>query len=93
MSRKLISLLLAVLPILLLASAVLAAPQVFTLTWWTVDDGGGASSSEDYALIGTIGQPDPSPLMSSGNFTIVGGFWGGGSLLAQSYQYLPIALK
>lgn len=93
MSRKLVILFLAALLALILVSVVLAAPQAFDLSWWTVDGGGGTSSSGDFALSGTIGQPDTSPLMSGGDFTIVGGYWGGGALLAQNQLYLPIVTR
>ena len=93
MSRKLMILFLAGLLPIILVSAVLAAPQAFDLSWWTVDGGGGTSSSGDFALSGTIGQPDTSPLMSGGDFTIVGGYWGGGALLAQNQLYLPIVTR
>ncbi len=93
MSRKLVILFLAALLALILVSVVLAAPQAFDLSWWTVDGGGGTSSGGDFTLSGTIGQPDTSPLMSGGDFTIVGGYWGGGALLAQNQLYLPIVSR
>ena len=93
MSRKLIIFTLAGLLALILVSVVLAAPQAFDLSWWTVDGGGGSSEGGDYALSGSIGQPDTSPLMSGGDFTIVGGYWGGGALLAQNQLYLPIVTR
>ena len=93
MSRKLVILFLAALLALILVSVVLAAPQAFDLSWWTVDGGGGTSSGGDFTLSGTIGQPDTSPLMSGGDFTIVGGYWGGGALLAQNQLYLPIVTR
>ena len=93
MSRKLIIFTLAGLLAIILVSVVLAAPQAFDLSWWTVDGGGGSSEGGDYALSGSIGQPDTSPLMSGGDFTIVGGYWGGGALLAQNQLYLPIVTR
>ncbi|MCK5427994.1 MAG: hypothetical protein KAI94_00905 [Anaerolineales bacterium] len=91
--RRLYALSIALLCVLLVAGAAWAAPQAFDLSWWTVDGGGGTSSSGDFALSGTIGQPDTSPLMSGGDFTIVGGYWGGGALLAQNQLYLPIVTR
>jgi uncharacterized membrane protein len=93
MSRKLVILFLAGLMTLILISVVLAAPQAFDLSRWTIDGGGGSSSGGNFALSGTIGQPDTSPQMSGGDFTIVGGYWGGGALLAQSQLYLPVVTR
>lgn len=93
MSRKLVILFMAGLLALILVSVVLAAPQAFDLYRWTADGGGGTSSSGEFALSGTIGQPDTSPLMSGGDFTIVGGYWGGGAMFAQNKQYLPIVTR
>ena len=91
--RRLFVLSIALLCLLLLVSAVLAAPQAFDLSRWTVDGGGGTSSGGDYTLSGTIGQPDTSPLMSGGDFTIMGGYWGGGALQAQNQLHLPIITR
>ncbi len=57
----------------LLGLAVPASAQ-FAIDWWTVDGGGGASSGGNYALSGTIGQPDAGS-MSGGTFILQGGFW------------------
>ena len=90
MSRKLITLILAGLLVLLLASVVLAAPQVFDLSWWTVDSGGGTSAGGNYELDGTIGQPEAGYQMTGGNYNLEGGFWGGGETETHSYLYLPV---
>jgi hypothetical protein len=79
--------------LVLLVGAALAAPNTFSIPWWTVDGGGGTSQVGDFAVSSTIGQPDTSPLMSGGDFTIVGGYWGGGALLAQNQLYLPIVTR
>lgn len=79
--------------LVLLVGAALAAPNTFSIPWWTIDGGGGNSQGVEYTVSGTIGQPDTSPLMSGGDFTIVGGYWGGGALLAQSQLYLPIVTR
>ena len=51
----------------------------FDLSWFTIDGGGGAASTGgDFALAGTIGQPDAGA-MSGGDFTLAGGFWVGAS--------------
>lgn len=59
--------------------AALLAPWLlgaqYSMDWFTVDGGGGTSTNGQYAVAGTIGQPDAGR-MSGGNFTLVGGFWG-----------------
>jgi len=57
---------------------VQAASDLLNISWWTIDSGGGDSSNADFAVSGTIGQPDPSPGpngMSGGGFQLTGGFW------------------
>src|SRR5215510_4725823 len=64
--------------LLLLFVALLAAQakaQNYSIDWFTIDGGGGTSTGGVYSVTGTIGQPDAGHL-SSGNFTIDGGFWG-----------------
>ena len=62
--------------LLLLASSLVIAQTGggFDLTWSTVDGGGGSSSGGDFALSGTIGQPDAGAL-AGGDFALSGGFW------------------
>ena len=49
----------------------------YSLSWWTVDGGGHTRlSAGNYALGGTVGQPDAGVLAGPG-YTLVGGFWGG----------------
>ncbi len=59
----------------LLSLAAGVSAQSYTIDWFTVDDGGGTSTGGVYAVSGTIGQPDAG-VMSGGNFSITGGFWG-----------------
>jgi hypothetical protein len=91
MSKKLVILFLAGILVLILAGVVLAAPQVFDLSWWTVDGGGGTfSSGGDFTLGGTIGQPDAG-VMQGGDYTLGGGFWGGGEVATPlSFVHLPV---
>jgi hypothetical protein len=49
--------------------------QNFKLDWSTVAGGGGTSTGGVYAITGTIGQAEAG-VMSGGNYTLVGGFWG-----------------
>jgi hypothetical protein len=63
----------------------------YDLSWWTVDGGGGKTSDDGYILMGTIGQLDAGPVLSSGGYTLIGGFWPGA--LTQYRIYLPVVLK
>jgi hypothetical protein len=49
--------------------------QDYSIDWHTIDGGGGTSTGGVYSVTGTIGQPVASPLMSGGNYTLLGGFW------------------
>ena len=73
--------------LLLFAGGVAFAATDATIPWWTVDSGGGTSSSSGYSLSGTIGQADAGA-MSGGNYSLAGGFWGGG--VANPFIYLPL---
>ena len=66
----------------------------YNLSWSSVDGGGYTfSSGGAYILGGTIGQPDAG-LLSGGNYTLGGGFWGGGAAAAIEYEiYLPLVLR
>jgi hypothetical protein len=73
----------ALLTILALAVAPAALAQDFDLSWYTVDGGGDMFSvGGNFDLSGTIGQPDAGPVMTGGNFTLAGGFWPGGPMVA-----------
>lgn len=62
----------------------------YDLSWWTVDGGGGESSGDDYALAGTVGQPDAATL-TGGDYSLVGGFWAGAAV---KYEvFLPLVLR
>ena len=58
----------------------LGVAQSYSVDWVTIDGGGGLSTGGVYTVSGTIGQPDAG-LMSGGNFTLQGGFWGVVSLI------------
>jgi hypothetical protein len=100
MPRKIITLLLFMLLCLMVASAILAAPDSpaggLSIPWWTVDGGGGTSKGGQFALSGTAGQPDAAA-MSGGSYTLASGFWNsrvggiGGSL--GSGLYLPSVVR
>jgi hypothetical protein len=64
---------------ILLLSAFLfslsAFAQSYAITWSTIDGGGGTSTNGQYALSGTIGQPDAGGPMTNGPYSVTGGFW------------------
>ncbi len=65
----------------------------YEISRYTVDNGGASSSGAGgYVLIGTIGQPDAGNL-SSGTYTLNGGFWGGGVTTIWCTVYLPLVLR
>lgn len=91
-TTSLAMLLLVALACLLVVSAVLAATSDdYDLSWCTVDGGGQTFSSDGrYSLGGTIGQPDAG-ILEGGDYTLVGGFWGGAKV---EYRIcLPLALR
>jgi hypothetical protein len=51
-----------------------ALAQSSSIDWSKIAGGGGVSTNGQYALSGTIGQPDAGT-MSGGNFSLQGGFW------------------
>jgi hypothetical protein len=63
----------------------------YDLSWNTIDGGGVTfSSSGEYSLGGTVGQPDAG-LLTGGEYTLGGGFWGGGAVTGVAYDvYLPL---
>lgn len=87
--------------LLVLLVVALIAPGVqaqvgsgYDLTWATVDGGGGAAShaGSGYVVMGTIGQPEPGPILTGGDYLLVGGFWSGGSI-TRFEVYLPLVLR
>lgn len=58
---------------LLLPAGVMA--QSYSIDWYKVAGGGGTSTGGTYTVSGTIGQPDAIGQMSSGKYSLTGGFW------------------
>jgi hypothetical protein len=52
-----------------------ACAQQYSIDWSKVAGGGGTSTNGQYAVTGTIGQPDASGAMSGGQYSVTGGFW------------------
>ena len=56
--------------------AISASAQNYSIDWHKIAGGGGTSTNGQYAVTGTIGQPDASlQQMSGGNYSLTGGFW------------------
>jgi hypothetical protein len=53
----------------------------FNLNSFTIDGGGGTSAGGEFALSGTIGQPDAAPAQTGGSFKLEPGFWSGVTVL------------
>jgi hypothetical protein len=64
----------------------------YDLSWWTVDGGAAPFSGGGYSLAGTVGQPDAG-LLADRDYTLGGGFWGGGALAVGRRLYLPLVLR
>ena len=76
-----------VIAVVLFSFVSVAAGNGYSVDWWTVDGGGGISSTGgSYSLAGSIGQPDAGTA-SGGTYSVVGGFWGGASLVT---YYIPL---
>ena len=52
-----------------------ALAQNYVITGSVIAGGGGTSTNGNYAISGTIGQVDASPVMSGGSYAVEGGFW------------------
>jgi len=51
------------------------AAQSYSIDWFSIDSGSGTSTGGPFSMSGTIGQPDAGPTMTSGNYSLTGGFW------------------
>jgi len=60
---------------LLLTLGALTATAQYSINWSTIDGGGGTSTNGQYAVSGTIGQPDAGGPMTNGQYSVTGGFW------------------
>jgi hypothetical protein len=91
--RRLIVLIVAALVLLVAVSLASAQAGTWDVDWFTIDGGGGMSSSGgEYALAGTIGQPDAGTL-SDGVYTLHGGFWWPSTSAGEYAIYLPVIQK
>jgi len=60
---------------LLSAFSFRASGQTYSVDWHKIAGGGGTSTGGTYAVSGTIGQPDASMAMSSGQYSVTSGYW------------------
>lgn len=54
---------------------VVSFAQDYSIDWHKIAGGGGTSTNGQFALSGTIGQPDASGMMTGGSYSLTGGFW------------------
>ena len=92
--KTILGLLLAIVLLLPVTVALAQVGGPYDLTWSTIDGGGYISSAAgSYTVGGTIGQADAG-LLASGDYTLGGGFWGGGAQVAVMHQiYLPLVTR
>lgn len=57
-----------------LAFCLIAQAQ-YSIDWSKIAGGGGTSTNGQYALSGTIGQPDAGGPFTNGQYSVAGGFW------------------
>ena len=61
--------------LLLLLTPALVSAQQYSIDWYKIAGGGGPLSGGNYSLNGTIGQHDASTPLTSGQYSVTGGFW------------------
>ncbi|NLH75050.1 MAG: hypothetical protein GX456_18540 [Verrucomicrobia bacterium] len=65
--------------------------ESYSLHWWTGQGTAGTSTGGLYRVTGTVGQPNATPYLSRGRFTIIGGFWSWVTALqTQGAPYLKV---
>ena len=79
---------------LLFTTTAYADGPDYTMDRWAAAGGGGTCTSVDgsYTLNGTIGQPDAGALLGE-DYTLGGGFWGGGEITEGHTIYLPLVMR
>ena len=58
-----------------------ARGQNYAINWFTIGGGGGTSTGGGFSVSGTSGQADAGSMSGGGGYSLVGGFWGGISVL------------
>ena len=94
MRRKTLYLLIGI-GLLIVASLVFAQAGDISVPWHRIAGGGGTSrDGAQFALSGTIGQPEAGVLMEGSTFKLSGGYWGGAAAEATTTElYLPMLLQ
>jgi hypothetical protein len=84
-----------ILILILLSAAAFAWQATYDISWWSVDGGAESSSGGDFTLAGIIGQPDAGPVMTNGEYAVVGGYWHGGEApaLPDNDVFLPLLTR
>jgi hypothetical protein len=90
--KRVLIIALVLLAFLASGTLVLAQTGVFSLPWYTIDGGAASSHGGDFALSGTVGQPDAGAL-SGGVFTLAGGFGGGVMPIMEQQVFLPMITR
>ena len=60
---------------LILMTVSLAASAQYALSSFTIAAGGGTSTNGQFAVTGTIGQPDAGNALTNGQYSAASGFW------------------
>jgi hypothetical protein len=74
-----------------LLMTLLSFAQQYAIDWYKIAGGGGTSSGGQYSLSGTIGQPDARSAITSGSYSLTGGFWSLFAVQAPGTPLLSIA--
>ena len=61
--------------LLLRLLTTLVRAQTYSIDWHKIAGGGGTSTGGVYSISGTIGQHDASTPLTSGPYSLTGGFW------------------
>ncbi len=69
-----------------------ALAQSYKIDWYKVAGGGGTSTGGAYNVSSTIGQPDASPTMTGGNYSLTGGFWAIYAVQTPGAPFLTVTL-
>ena len=72
--------------------ALAQSPANYDLSRYVVASGGGRMMGTSYALLSTAGQPVAGVLVGS-DYSLGGGFWGGGRLRVVYNLYLPLVQR
>jgi hypothetical protein len=64
--------------------ALRVSAQNYSIDWYKIAGGGGTSSNGQYVVSSTIGQHDAGTVMTTGNYSLTGGFWTFGAVAVQT---------